>query len=87
MGSGIMVSIGQSTERIEALRALIDRLDSPDLTLVESKALRCRLFALTGVDLDQEMPLGMGPRVASTPLPCEDRPDGPRSPGCLNCAA
>jgi hypothetical protein len=68
-----MVSLGQSTERIETLRALIDRLDSPNLTLEEAKRLRCRLFALTGVDLDRVTALGMSPRAASPSIPCEGR--------------
>jgi hypothetical protein len=68
-----MVSLGQSTERIEALRTLIDRLDSPDLTLEESESLRGRLFALTGADLDREAALGMSPQAASPSLPCEGR--------------
>ncbi len=81
-----MGSTGQPTGRIEALRALMDRLVSPDLTLGEAKGLRCRLLILMGVDLE-ESAFGLAPGAASSIKPCEGRQDGPRSPGCRDFAA
>jgi len=81
-----MGSTGQSTGRIEALRALMDRLVSPDLTLGEAKGLRRRLLALIGVDLE-ESALGLAPGAASSTKPSGGRQDGPRSSGCRHCAA
>lgn len=36
----------EPTERIEALRGLVERLSAPDLTLTESKSLRDQLAGL-----------------------------------------
>jgi hypothetical protein len=41
-----MRSSEERTERIEALRGLLDGLCAPDLTLAEAKPLRTRLFDL-----------------------------------------
>jgi hypothetical protein len=78
---------GQSTERIEALRALMDRLVSPDLTLGEARGLRCRLLALTGGDQAEEAALGTATQAASFTIGCEGRRNDSRSPGCRDCAA
>ena len=72
-----------SGERIEALRALMDHLGSPDLTLIEAKALRCRLFSLAGVDREEEV----AHPSAESSVPCEGHQHGSRSPGCRDCAA
>jgi hypothetical protein len=47
-GWKLMASQGEQTERVEALRGLIERLSAPDLTLTESKVLRDRLTELLG---------------------------------------
>ena len=41
-----MGSQQERTERIEALRGLIERLSAPDLTLAEAKVLRSRISDL-----------------------------------------
>jgi hypothetical protein len=41
----------EQTERIEALRGLIERLNAPDLTLTEAKVLRGRITDLLERDL------------------------------------
>jgi hypothetical protein len=78
-----MVSEGQEAGRIEALRALMDRLASPDLSLGEAKGLRCRLMELTGSGRDE----GEAPQENSPSLSCEGRQGEPRFPGCRSCAA
>jgi hypothetical protein len=72
----VMGSQQERTERIEALRGLIERLGAPDLTLTESKVLRGRL---SGLLQREDQPAGWD-RVASSPalLPPHDRVDGPR---------
>lgn len=82
-----MGSVRGSGERIEALRALMDRLGSPDLTLGEAQALRCRLFALTGVEREVEEALGVAHPAAKSSIPCEGHQHGSRSPECRDCAA
>jgi hypothetical protein len=78
-----MGSVRESGERIEALRALMDRLGSPDLTLGEAKALRCRLLDLTGRDEDEGASRGMAPQAGLPTIPCE----GHRHGSCRDCAA
>ena len=58
----------EKTERIEALRGLVERLDAPDLTLVEAKCLRAQLELLLG-RCGRE---GKADRMASAPVvpPC-----------------
>jgi hypothetical protein len=82
-----MGNTGESIERIEALRALMELLGSPDLTLDEAKALRCRLLDLSGRDEESGPIRGMAPIAASSPIPCERHEHGSRSPGCRECAA
>jgi hypothetical protein len=74
-----MRNIGQSTEQVEALQALTDRLFSPDLTLDEAKELQGRVLALTGVDRELES--------AFCSMPCDGHRDGARSPECRYFAA
>ncbi len=45
-----MGSLHEKTDRIEALRGLIERLSAPDLTLNEAKDLRERMTALLNRD-------------------------------------
>ena len=82
-----MENEGQATDRIEALRALMDRLVSPDLTLGEAKLLRCHLLTLTGEGRDGDVALGMAPRPRPLAMTCEVRKVEPRFPGCHSCAA
>lgn len=82
-----MGTTGQTTERIEALRALMDRLVSPDLTLGEAKELRCRLLAMTGQEQDGASAPGSAVPAAPSPRSGEGRRDGIGNPGCRNCAA
>ena len=79
--------VRESIERIEALRALMERLGSPDLTLGEAKALRCRLLDLTGRDEDSGPTPGMDPPATTLCISCEGHEHGSRSPTCRNCAA
>ena len=74
-----MGNTGQSTERMEALQALTDRLLSPDLTLAEAKDLQSRVIALTGVNRERESAFSF--------LPCDGHRDGSRSPACRCFAA
>ena len=74
-----MGNMGQSTERMEALQALTDRLLSPELTLAEAKDLQSRVFAITGADRE--------PESACSSRPCDGHRDGSRSPGCRCFAA
>jgi hypothetical protein len=46
MGLIAIVSCDERAERFEGLKALVERLGSPDLTLPEAKALRGRLCDL-----------------------------------------
>ena len=69
----------QTTERIEALRGLLERLGAPDLTLAEAKPLRTRLF-----DLLERTDRGREPTGAIPPqplAPSSDRDRGPPSGG------
>ncbi len=53
-------------ERIEALRSLVERLGSPELTLTEAKGLRGQLFDLLG---SGDRPSGEGrPGSATVPV-------------------
>ena len=82
-----MERTGESIERIEALRALLDRLGSPDLSLGEAKAVRCRLFNLTG-RAEGSVPIcEMDPQAVTSSIPCEGHEHGSRSLACRNCAA
>jgi hypothetical protein len=63
----------EQTERIEALRGLIERLSAPDLTLTEAKVLRGSISDLLERD---DQPAGWD-RMASSPaiLPSDGRGD------------
>jgi hypothetical protein len=70
----VMGSPSDRTERIEALRGLIERLSAPDLTLTEAKVLRGRLSDL--LQRDNE-PAGWDrPTVPPTALASRGRGDG-----------
>ena len=56
-----METLETPTKRIETLRALLDRLCSPDLTLGEAKHLRDQLFNTMRND---ERPTETNPRVS-----------------------
>ena len=78
-GSGRVMVMGiqqERTDRIDALRGLIERLCAPDLTLAEAKVLRARLPDL--LDLDK-VPAA-GDQLASSPAlgPSRGRGDGAR---------
>jgi hypothetical protein len=73
----------QTTEGIEALRALVDRLGSADLTLGEAKALRCRLLQVTG-EVDEAR---ASRRSGSSTDSCDDQQHGNLTFACRNCAA
>jgi hypothetical protein len=66
----------ERTERIEALRDLIERLSAPDLTLSEAKVLRARLSDL----LERDVQTAAGDRATSSTalVPSHDIGDGPR---------
>lgn len=74
--------------RIKALRALVDRLGSPDLTLIEAKALRRRLLDLMrrGED-DAGAGRHTAPPAAAPAIPGEDQPHRSPAPGCRDYAA
>jgi hypothetical protein len=57
------------SERVEAVRAVVDRLGWPDLTLGEAKALRCRLLELTGRDEDEGAACSPASPAASPTMP------------------
>jgi hypothetical protein len=84
-----MGSTFATIERIEALRALLDRLCAPDLTLAESKVLRCRMFELTGRGDPGTLGfLAQTDSRESTPSPGAGRDQfGDCPPNCHNCAA
>ncbi len=86
-GKWIMGSTGESAERIEALRALVDRLGSPDLTLAEAKALRPRLLELTRRGAESRADHRLASPGASPDAPCGGPQHGSRSSGCRICAA
>jgi hypothetical protein len=71
-----MGSQHEQTERVEALRGLIERLSAPDLTLAEAKVLRDHLSDL----LERGNPPAGGARMTSSPVlvPPPGRGDGPR---------
>ena len=71
-----MESQQEQTERIEALRGLIERLSAPDLTLTEAVVLRGRLSDLLERD---NKPVGWD-QMASSPalVPSRGRGEGPR---------
>jgi hypothetical protein len=77
----------QTTERIEALRALVDRPDSPDLTPGEAKALRCRLLESTGEGENAAASRRSAPQAASSTDLCDGQQHGTRTLACRNCAA
>jgi hypothetical protein len=62
----------EKTERIEALRGLVERLGAPDLTLAEAETLRAQLERLLGRSGRE----GKADRMASapvvTPCTCDD---------------
>ena len=66
----------ERTDRIDALRGLIERLCAPDLTLAEAKVLRGRISDL--LELDKE-PAACD-QLASSPalVPSRGRGDGAR---------
>ena len=67
-----MWSSEERTERIEALRGLLDSLCAPDLTLAEAKPLRTRLFdLLERIDRGTE-PAGATPPQHLAPSPGRD---------------
>jgi hypothetical protein len=74
-----MGSQHEQTERIEALRWLIDRLSAPDLTLAEAKVLRGRLSHL----LERDTKPAACDQPASSPalVPSRGRGDGTRHEG------
>jgi hypothetical protein len=86
-GKRNMENAGQTTDRIEALRALMDRLVSPDLTLGEAKVLRCHLLTLTGEGRDGYVALGTAPRPRPLAMTCEGRHSELQFAGCRSCAA
>ncbi|RUL87367.1 hypothetical protein [Tautonia sociabilis] len=51
-----MGSPGETFDRIEALRALLERLSAPDLTLAEAKALRPHLTDLLNPRIQDAVP-------------------------------
>jgi hypothetical protein len=65
-----MVGPDGRAERIDALRGLMERLCSPDLTLAEAKPLRARLSRL----LERTDPEGELDWTASSPLVAPSRP-------------
>jgi hypothetical protein len=72
----VMGSQHEQTERIEALRGLIERLSAPDLTLAEGEALRGRLSDLLERD---DPPAGWDRGTPSPSLaPPRGRCDGAR---------
>jgi hypothetical protein len=72
----VMGNQDEQTERIEALRGLIERLTTPELTLAEAKDLRGRLSDL----LERGSRAAVGERMTSSPVsvPSNDEGDGPR---------
>jgi hypothetical protein len=66
----VMGSQQEQTERIEALRGLIERLSAPELTLTEAKVLRGCITDLLERD---NQPAGWGQMASS-----RGRGDGPR---------
>jgi len=64
----------EKTERIEALRGLLERLDAPDLTLAEAQSLRAQLDRL----LARCGRKGQSDRAESVPIvpsgPWDDEP-------------
>ncbi len=62
-----MGSLHEKTDRIEALRGLIERLSAPDLTLDEAKELRERMTAL--LSRDEPAPTVVVPAVEIGDLP------------------
>jgi hypothetical protein len=55
--------------RVKALRTLMDRLGSPDLSLGEAKDLRCRLLELTGRDEAEGAACSPASQAASPTMP------------------
>ncbi|WP_406694899.1 hypothetical protein V5E97_28040 [Singulisphaera sp. Ch08] len=82
-----MARLERKTERLEALRKLMDRLCAPDLMLPEATVLRNRLSVLLaheddGVGVDHEV----RPRYfVPAPLRSEKGRAGMRSPLCIPC--
>jgi hypothetical protein len=72
----VMGSQDEQTERIEALRGLIERLTAPDLTLAEANDLRGRLSDL----LERGNRAAVGERMTSSPVsaPSHDEAEGLR---------
>jgi hypothetical protein len=72
----VMSSQNEQDERIEALRALIERLSAPDLTLTEAEVLRGQLSDL----LEPCDGTAGGDRTEFLPVlvPYHDISDGPR---------
>ena len=75
------------SERIEVLRALLDRLGSPDLTLGEANVLRCRLLDLTGRGEESKASRDPALPTAMPCVTCGGHHYGSRSPECRNFAA
>ena len=69
----------ERTDRIDALRGLIERLCAPDLTLAEAEVLRGRISDLLEVDKEP----AACDQVASSPalVPSRGRGDGARHVG------
>lgn len=63
-----MGSFHEKTDRIEALRGLIERLSAPDLTLNEAKDLRERMTAL--LNRDDPATAVVVPSLEIGDLPC-----------------
>jgi hypothetical protein len=72
----VMGSHREQTERIEALRGLIERLSAPELTLAEAKDLRDRLSRL----LERADRHGGKDRMAASPS-LDLSPDWSAGPG------
>lgn len=71
-----MTVVGSQDERIEALRSLLERLGSPELTLTEATGLRSQLFDLLGSD---DGPAGVdGAGSAPAVVRCQTLTEGSR---------
>ena len=69
-----MATPQEQTERLEALRGLIERLCAPDLTLSDAKILRGRVSEL--LEPGERRMREDQPAPAATGIPSSDRRDG-----------
>lgn len=85
-----MARLEKTTERLEALRSLMDRLCAPDLMLPEAKVLRNRLSVLLAQE-DEPVEVEHDPNPWSSYVPAQLRSEkgraGIRSPHCIPCLA